>query len=81
MLTPDWLQVLDELSLANIRQISENITRKFGARSDREDEDSDANAGFGCAGNAFGYQTLNNRQGESVLITYVSPDDGRILGG
>lgn len=42
MLTPDWLQVLDELSLANIRQISENITRKFGARSDREDEDSDA---------------------------------------
>jgi len=34
--------VLDELSLENIRQISKNITRKFGARSDREDEDSDA---------------------------------------
>ena len=34
--------VLDELSLENIRQISKNITIKFGARSDREDEDSDA---------------------------------------
>ena len=34
--------VLDELSLENIRQISKNITKKFGARSDREDEDSDA---------------------------------------
>ena len=34
--------VLDELSMENIRQISKNITRKFGARSDREDEDSDA---------------------------------------
>ena len=33
--------VLDELSLENIRQISKNITRKFGARSDK-DEDSDA---------------------------------------
>ena len=32
--------VLDELSLENIRQISKNITRKFGARSDK-DEDSD----------------------------------------
>ena len=32
--------VLDELSLENIRQISKNITRKFGARSEREDEDS-----------------------------------------
>jgi len=41
-LDSDVGQVLDELSLANIRQISENITRKFGARSDREDEDSDA---------------------------------------
>ena len=26
--------VLDELSMENIRQISKNITRKFGARSD-----------------------------------------------
>merc|ERR1719378_275623 len=34
--------VLDELSLENIRQISKNITKKFGAKSDREEEDSDA---------------------------------------
>ena len=32
--------VLDELSLENIRQISKNITKKFGARSDK-DEDSE----------------------------------------
>ena len=35
--------VLDELSLENIRQISKNITTKFGAtRSEKDECDSDA---------------------------------------
>merc|ERR1719264_1673879 len=33
--------VLDELSLENIRQISKNITKKFGARSDKDEDSED----------------------------------------
>ena len=60
------------VAIKNVNSERERLHQRGNTAID-DDEDSDANAGFGCAGNAFGYQTLNNREeADRKLIPYTN---------
>lgn len=59
------------VAIKNVNSERERLNRRGNTAIHDDDEDSDANAGFGCTGNAFGYQTLNNRQADRKPIICV----------